>query len=330
MAASKTNPKRNRKRAKSIQPLDGGFDNYIATLDEIRRHVQSHSSLTKDALKRWYSKRYGPTREIKAGHSFDTTTAAYIDSLFRCGLLEQEGGSIGCRELPTREQEKHKKIVQVIDGRVVFILEMLEATREWTTEDDLLQIANEEHRLSLTVQQIRYRRGWLQSAGMVEAPLAKDKRFRATPAGRRLLGDEPKAQLSPTVNAAEFSGGGEGEEHRKLKEHVHEHCEEILNARVDTREVEYELPSGDRVDVTAANQSTVWHIEVKSRISNDNDIRRGIYQCVKYRAVAKAAERIQRPNAPRKAVSLLVVGRKLDPNLKKEAKALRARHLVLR
>ena len=316
-------------KARSIQPLDGGFDGYVVTLDQIRKHVQDCSSLTRDDLKRWYWQRYGLNRKLKDGHSFDTTTDAYINSLFKSGLLvERKDGAIGCRRLPRNSEKKNIRVVEIVDGNVVFVLGMLEAAREWTTEDNLLKVAKEKHRLDLSVQQIRHRRGWLQSAGMLEAYAAKDKRFRATLAARRLLVDELNAPPS-AVNPTEFSGGGEGEEHRKLKEHVHEHCEDIVDAPVDTRAVEYELPSGDRVDVTACNQSTIWHIEVKSQISNDNDVRRGLYQCVKYRAVGKATERLQRRNAPRKVVSLLVVGRKLGAKLKKEAKVLGVRYLVV-
>ena len=107
-----------------------------------------------------------------------------------------------------------------------------------------------------------------------------------------------------------------------MKQFVCENCDKILGEHVINREIEHELPSGDSVDVTAWNRSSVWHIEVKSRISNDSDIRRGLYQCVKYEAVGRAVESVER-RRPRKTKALLVVERDLPDQLVKLARDLK-------
>ncbi len=89
--------------------------------------------------------------------------------------------------------------------------------------------------------------------------------------------------------AKRFRAGGESERHRRLKEYVAGHPEVLhLPAKVGKGRVEFALPSGDRVDVLFQD-GDVWHaVEVKSAVSDAADVARGIFQCVKYRAVIKA------------------------------------------
>ena len=84
--------------------------------------------------------------------------------------------------------------------------------------------------------------------------------------------------------------------------------------------MEYPLPSGDKVDVTAWNKRRIWHVEVKSWISKDPDVTRGIYQCIKYAAVGKAVEKAK--NSGRNVKSLLVVETEISPKLRKLADEL--------
>lgn len=315
-------------KRKSVDPLDGGYGNYISTLDEIRKHVDQTSMLTEDDLKHWYwenhpnwrARQGASPRAVNAGGRFDDTTKAYINFLFRCGLLEQaENGPKGIRCSFPMGKNKSKKIIEKIDSTHVFILDMLKEAKEWIAEDDLIGIAREKYNLSLSINQIRFRRGWLQSAGMVDA---RGNDLRTTHDGMQLLGDgfnpPPLARQSTTG----LGSGGEGDEHKAMKQFVCENCDEILGEHVSDRRVEHELPSGDSVDVTAWNRSSVWHIEVKSRISNDSDIRRGIYQCVKYEAVGRAVESVKR-RRPRKIKALLVVERDLPDQLVKLARVLK-------
>ena len=84
-------------------------------------------------------------------------------------------------------------------------------------------------------------------------------------------------------------GTGEGYAHRTLKEHIRDNPLSVgVRLRGANAEVEKKLPSGDTVDVFFENDTTWIGAEVKSDQSSEDDIRRGLYQCVKYRAVMEA------------------------------------------
>ncbi len=89
--------------------------------------------------------------------------------------------------------------------------------------------------------------------------------------------------------AAKMRAGGEGEEHKRLKEHVRRHPQ-LVGAKTGGcfGRVEERLPSGDSLDVFF-DAGTEWvAVEVKPLSSDELDLTRGIYQCVKYAAVLRA------------------------------------------
>lgn len=87
---------------------------------------------------------------------------------------------------------------------------------------------------------------------------------------------------------------GEGEEHKALKYYICQHPESINYKDVDFAETEHILPSGDRLDVYfELSDGTHVAIEVKPGISPDQDIARGVFQCVKYYAVMDALRNIE-------------------------------------
>jgi hypothetical protein len=91
------------------------------------------------------------------------------------------------------------------------------------------------------------------------------------------------------AKAAAFRGGGESEEHKRLKFYVAQHPEVInLPQTLSSGETEYTLPSGDSLDVLFRDKDDWIAVEVKSSISGSTDILRGMFQCVKYRAVIEA------------------------------------------
>lgn len=101
------------------------------------------------------------------------------------------------------------------------------------------------------------------------------------------VNDEAPSVFSGVKKAG--SGGGEGEAHRALKEYVAANPRVVgLPASSARGELEFDLLSGDKVDVVFRNEHRVTAVEVKSHISNSNDVERGLYQCVKYRAVLEA------------------------------------------
>lgn len=85
-------------------------------------------------------------------------------------------------------------------------------------------------------------------------------------------------------------GGGESDEHKTLKAYVMAHPE-LFGADANCeRFTEYPLRSGDSIDVFFKSPDVWIGVEVKSVVSevNDLDYQRGLYQVVKYEAVLRA------------------------------------------
>ncbi|MEG3153476.1 hypothetical protein [Sphingomonas sp. RB1R13] len=93
------------------------------------------------------------------------------------------------------------------------------------------------------------------------------------------------------VGSGKYGKGGEGPFHKALRLWVTKNPEAISqrfrNARAETED---ELFSGDRVDAVYYSGLKTVVLEVKSRISNEVDLRRGVFQCIKYRAVKQAMD----------------------------------------
>lgn len=84
-------------------------------------------------------------------------------------------------------------------------------------------------------------------------------------------------------------GKGEGPEHKALKARIAEHPELIgLPKAAGKGTIEYKLPSADLIDVLFEHQGKRIAVEVKSRISDEADLARGLFQCVKYHALLAA------------------------------------------
>jgi hypothetical protein len=86
-------------------------------------------------------------------------------------------------------------------------------------------------------------------------------------------------------------GPGESPFHREFKEYVSRHPQILgLPNYVGFGELEQVLPSGDIADVSFTHKKEWIIAEVKSKLSSTADIYRGLYQCVKYQAVARALQ----------------------------------------
>lgn len=98
--------------------------------------------------------------------------------------------------------------------------------------------------------------------------------------------------FSATVAAASGGfGGGEGPSHKALKLFVSNHPEIVglpLNSEIGVNE--FTLPSGDCLDVSFQHRNLWVAVEVKSAISSEADIARGLFQCIKYRAIVEAVQ----------------------------------------
>jgi hypothetical protein len=112
--------------------------------------------------------------------------------------------------------------------------------------------------------------------------------------------------FSGFLTAARNFGGGESDAHKRLKEHVARNPDSIgLSAKSPKGELEYRLPSGDALDVSFLLQKQWVAAEVKSQISDERDLVRGLFQCVKYKAVMAANLLAEGKKRPVKAVLVL-------------------------
>lgn len=90
---------------------------------------------------------------------------------------------------------------------------------------------------------------------------------------------------------ASFGSGGESPQHKTLKEFVAKHPEIVgLPATISPGKMEEPLLSGDVLDVFFSHGQDHVAVEVKSARSGETDIMRGMFQCVKYRAVLEAQQ----------------------------------------
>lgn len=114
--------------------------------------------------------------------------------------------------------------------------------------------------------------------------------------------------------ASQFKGSGEGAEHKKLKKLIANNPALIgLPSSIAPGENEHSLPSGDLLDVFFMHLKEHIGIEVKSHISDSADITRGLYQCVKYRAVLEARQAAN--GEPQNVRTILVLGGELPIEL---------------
>ena len=103
-----------------------------------------------------------------------------------------------------------------------------------------------------------------------------------------------------------FGGGGESNAHKELKEYVAQNPASIkLPKKSPKGQIEYRLASGDVLDVSFSLSGKWLAAEVKSRISSKDDIVRGLFQCVKYKAVMAAMQLVEKSDASVEAVLVL-------------------------
>lgn len=115
--------------------------------------------------------------------------------------------------------------------------------------------------------------------------------------GKSLFGSEgyirstklPKRPPSKSA-VADAGSAGESESHRLMKEFLAANpCTLGLPAKAAAK-VEYLLWSADRVDVLFSFREMAVAVEVKSEVSSEADIYKGLHQCVKYRALLRAEQ----------------------------------------
>ncbi len=94
-----------------------------------------------------------------------------------------------------------------------------------------------------------------------------------------------KTDIRPIIEEAKRirGNGGESPFHLAFKNFIAKHPASIgLPVTVGVGKTEYCLPSADTVDIVFTSLNTKIGVEVKSKISDNADILRGLFQCVKY------------------------------------------------
>ena len=73
------------------------------------------------------------------------------------------------------------------------------------------------------------------------------------------------------------------------------------------------ITSADKIDVMFNNGDELVGVEVKSINSGENDLARGIYQCVKYSALIEAVQMVNQKKL--KSRTILVIEGELPPDI---------------
>ena len=129
------------------------------------------------------------------------------------------------------------------------------------------------------------------------------KALRLKPA--KIISEAEPVQLN--INC--YGNGGEGKEHKELKRYISNHPDHsrLGIKKVIRTEIEHDLLSGDSLDVYFETKKCHYAIEVKPSTSPKEDILRGIFQCIKYKAVMDA-ERVKYLNNYENKVILVMAG----------------------
>ena len=139
---------------------------------------------------------------------------------------------------------------------------------------------------------------------------------------------DPDAGEVPQPTRGGWSNEGESDEHKTLKEFIAQNPHRVGLPRGTPRgQLEYRFASGDSADVVFESAQGFFGVEVKSIVSCENDLSRGLYQAVKYQALLRAEQKAMR--APPTARAVLVCEHNLPPGLQNLADALGIRVIVV-
>ncbi len=133
---------------------------------------------------------------------------------------------------------------------------------------------------------------------------------------RRTFGE--RLPLPSPPNGRELDGirqgrTGAGSNHKALRLWAKQNPGNVKRAYAAFRsETEEVLDSADRVDVVYYGPHTTVVLEVKSKDSDTQDLRHGVFQCIKYRAVMRAMDIRSHPDV----VAFLVTETKLPSGLR--------------
>lgn len=136
-----------------------------------------------------------------------------------------------------------------------------------------------------------------------------------------------KLNYCEQVLPVKYANVGEGEEHKAIKQYIASNPDMVgIKKVLGEGETEHLLLSGDRIDVFFRCKNNMHYaVEVKPSTSDDADILRGIFQCVKYKAVMDSERVWYGGNYENETV--LVVSRELSERNKCVAVDLGVRYI---
>ena len=178
---------------------------------------------------------------------------------------------------------------------------VLELGKRWSEEIPPIQTLVVNKETGLPGEGVYFLRGRVvnprQKEAIVEEKLGKVFSYPKWLEVLEALGLTPAAPLDPQSDEPPTDhreGSAESEAHQRLKDYIASHPEAIrLGRSLAPGETEVVLPSGDKVDVLFRSARSHIAVEVKSHISNEADLRRGLFQCVKYRAILRACRSLE-------------------------------------
>lgn len=138
---------------------------------------------------------------------------------------------------------------------------------------------------------------------------------------------KPSGKIQPPIKGG-WSNEPESEAHKKLKEHVASNPALVgLPKSTAKGHMEYRFASADCADVVFKTANSLVGVEVKSRVSNEADLTRGVFQAVKYQALLRAEQKSRRE--PPTATAVLVSEQPLPEKLRNLVDILRIEIFVV-
>ena len=165
-----------KQRVNGAGPLPGGYSGYLQSFRTICERVEQ-GNLSFEDLVAWMRRRF----EIS-----ETSARHRLAFLRNAGLMHQSGGIVSVQEnIRYWMQNGGDDIpIETIHSRIKFVGEMLSELEEPKSAEALRKVASRYGLHWQTSTQIQMRRGWLQSANLIEGAT---NHLKLTDAGRRLL-----------------------------------------------------------------------------------------------------------------------------------------------
>lgn len=167
-------------RYKSAHPMPGGYDAYLDSLQTLVARVADERP-TKTEVPGLIEEQFAVSPHRSS------LLAAFLR---KAGFITEKGEVAVPSEPVNRwlESSDSRVIIGLLHSRVRFIGELLQSAFAPKSTSELLDVANEQYGCRWSTKaQIDRRRGWLQSAGMLETD--ESNRLVATQSGRRLVSE---------------------------------------------------------------------------------------------------------------------------------------------